>query len=286
MAKTSNEKQTTKKSKRRGDARREERVFVPQSSTNGGLVRALGALGALLLGAGLWAHFYAKSFADDEKLRAVPSYLIAGGALLMGVTIWIGTSSEPPIRVGAPGISVEKGELRRMPWWSVEKIAFDPTSLALVITGHDETGSSWTFQASLKSHAEAASWIIKEALERVPRRVDIAPEVLDTLPSASASAGQKLALEPLQVVGKRCAVTGKTISYEPDARVCARCERVYLERSVPKKCKCGSSLAHLRPKQTDEDADDGEDQADRASHEALDAASAEKLATAGEAAEG
>lgn len=254
-------KQATKKEKRRVQ-RRQERRFVSQASTNATLVRAIGALAAMLLGAGLWAYFYAQSFADDDKLRAVPSYLIAGGAVLMGITIWFGTSSEPPVRVGAPGIAVEKGELRRMPWWAVEKIAFESGSLALLVSGNDEGGADWTFKVPLKAHPEAVAWIVKEAQERVPRTVDVSDELLEKLPPAVPHAGTMIDLEPLQVVGRKDAISGKAISYEPDACVCPRCERVYLKRSVPKKCKCGNSLAHLRPKDADDDATDGVDEVD------------------------
>jgi hypothetical protein len=289
MAKKSKEKQTTKKDKRRGGVRREERRFVPQSATSPALVRTLGALSAFLLGAGLWGYFYAQTFADDEKLKPVPAYLIAAGAVILGITIWVGTSSESPIRVGDPGISVEKGELRRMPWWGVEKITFEPGTLALVITGKDESGLDWTFKVSVKSHPEGVGWLVKEALDRIPRRVDIPDETLEKLPAAAEHAGQKLTLEPLQVVGKKDAITGKTISYEPDARVCPRCERVYYKRSVPKKCKCGNSLVHLRPSDADDedDANDADEQIDdgRTSSERLEAASSKKVAAAGEAAE-
>ena len=246
MSKKTKAKQTSKKDKR--DVRRQERRFVSQAATNPTIVGVAGALSALLLGAGLWAYFYAKSFAEDEQLKVVPSYLIAAGAVVMGITIWIGTSSESPLRVGAPGIAVERGELRRMPWWAVEKILFEPGSLALVITGKDEAGSDWTFKVPVKAHHEAVAWIVKEAQDRVPRRVDIDDDLLEKLPAAHEHAGLRVDLEPLQVVGKKCAVTGKTISYEPDARVCPQCERVYVKASVPKKCRCGTSLVHLRPK--------------------------------------
>lgn len=257
MAKKTKGKQTSKKDKR--GARRQERRFVSQAATNPTVVRLIGALAALALGAGLWAYFYAKSFAEDEKLKAVPSYLIAGGAVLLGITIWIGTSSESPIRVGAPGISVEKGELRRMPWWAVEKILFESGTLALVVVGKDEAGADWTFKVPIKAHPEGAAWIVREALERIPRRVDISDDVLEKLPEAQEHAGQRVDLEPLQVVGKKDAITGKTISYEPDARVCPRCERVYFKRSVPKKCKCGNSLVHLRSKTGEENLDEVEE---------------------------
>lgn len=247
----------TKKEKRRA-GKRQERRFVSQASTNPTIVRGLGAVAALLLGAGIWAYVYSQSFTSDAE-RPIPSYLIAAGAVAMGITIWIGTSAENPVRVGDPGIAVEKGDLRRMPWWGVEKITFEAGSLALAITGTDESNASWSFKVSVKAHPEAVGWIVREALDRIPKRVDIPEETIQKLPAAGEHAGQKLNLEPLQVVGKRCAATGKTISYEPDGRVCPRCERVYAKRSVPKKCKCGNSLEHLRSGLLDDDADTSAD---------------------------
>jgi hypothetical protein len=289
--KSKGKQQASKKDKRRSAVRRQERRFVSQASNNAALVRATSALAALLLGAGAWGYFYAKSFAEDEKLRALPTYLIAAGAVLMGIAIWFGTSSESPVRVGAPGISVEKGELRRMPWWSIERIAFESGSLALVITGKDEAGSDWTFKVPVKAHAEAISWIVKEALDRIPRRVDIPDELLEKLPVAQEHAGTRIDLEPLQVVGKKDAITGKTISYEPDAAVCSRCERVYLKRSVPKKCKCGNSLAHLRPQGLEgevnavDEVDDESSDDDADSEASPSARSSSKSAAAEETAE-
>jgi hypothetical protein len=50
------------------------------------------------------------------------------------------------------------------------------------------------------------------------------------------------------VVGKHCADSGTVIAYEPDARVCPRCERVYHKAHVPETCACGGSLEGLRAK--------------------------------------
>ncbi|MBX3230362.1 MAG: hypothetical protein KIT84_03490 [Labilithrix sp.] len=261
----------TSKKDKRGGTKRQERRFVSQSSTSPALVKGLGAIAALALGAGLYAYFYGQSFNDDAT-KAIPSYVIAAGAVLMGATIWLGTSAENPVRVGAPGISVEKGDLRRMPWWGIDKITFEAGSLSLVVAGRDESNVDWTFKVSVKAHPEAVGWIIREAQDRVPRRVDVPEETLEKLPSAPEHAGQKLDLEPLQVVGKRCAQTGKTISYEPDARVCPRCERVYAKRHVPKKCKCGNSLVHLQPTDVQEEEDDDDDDEDRTSSKKLEAA--------------
>ena len=234
----------TFKTKRKSEPRQERR-FLAQGGTSAMLVNVLGAISALVLGAGAWAYVYAKSFEADERLHAVPAYLVAAGAVLLGITIWLGTSSEAPVRVGAPGVALEKGELRRMPWWAIDKITFDDAAQAVLVRGRDEAGTDLEMKLPRKTHAEAIGWLVKEAQERIPRRVDIAEGTLDELPVASEHAGQRIDLEPLQVVGKKDAITGKMITFEPDARVCPRCERVYAKASVPKKCKCGQSLVHL-----------------------------------------
>jgi len=82
---SSSKKASSKRSE--SSSGRQERRFVSQAGTNVMLVRVLGALSAVALGAGVWGYVYAKSFLEDEKLRALPSYLIAGGAMLLGVTI-------------------------------------------------------------------------------------------------------------------------------------------------------------------------------------------------------
>ena len=253
MTMTDANKDRKKKAKKEAGPKRSERRFVPVASTNPWIVRVLGAIGGLALGAGLYAYFYATgeghTFAKDaeENIRQIPSYLIAGGAVIVGICIWLGTSSEAPIRVGDPGIALEKGETRRMPWWAVEKITWQPGTLCLVVTGRDEVAKDWTFKVPLASHPEAIGWILREARRRIPKKVSIEKGVLAKMPDAAPHAGTKLELEPLQVVGKKCAASGQTISYEPDARVCAQCERVYFKRSVPNKCKCGAAIGHLRP---------------------------------------
>ncbi len=255
-----------KKSKKKAGPKRMDRRFIASSAFSPTLVKVLGALGAMTLGAGLWAYMYGHAFENNEKLTQLPSYLIAAGAVLTGAAIWLGTGSETPLRVGDPGIAMERGEVRRMPWYAISQITFESGNVALVVSGKDESGTSWTFKVPVRAHAEAVGWILKEALARVPKVVDIKDDVLERLPAANPHAGMRLDLEPLQVVGKKDAVSGKLISYEPDARVCERCERVYFKRSVPKRCKCGASLVHLLTaigqEPDDEDEDDEDDDAD------------------------
>lgn len=251
-----------KKSKAKRAPRRQERRFMAVSAHNKLLVRGLGALGAAGMGAGAWAHLYGQAFATDEQ-KAIPVYIVAAGAVLAGVAIWLGTTTEPALRVGDPGIAIERGDLRRMPWHAVQQITWQEGTLSLVVTGRDETGKDLTLKVPLNGHAEAIGWILDEAERRVPKTLEIDDGVLEKLPGASEHAGQRLDLEALQAVGKKCSASGKTISYEPDARICSRCERVFHKASVPKKCKCGASLAHLRSKfATDDEDDTGDDTRD------------------------
>ncbi len=254
----------SKKKKKHEQKRRQERRFYPQSTFSPWLVRTFGALGAATMGAGALG-MYKEMFAADEKLKAIPSYLVAGGAVLTGLAIWLGTSSDPPIRVGAPGIGMDRGEVRRMPWYNVDAITFESGALSLVVVGKDDAGQSWTLKVPVKAQPEAVAWIVDEAQRRIPKKVDISDEMLAKLPRAEEHAGTIIDLEPLQVVGKRCAASGKTISYEPDARICERCERVYFKRSVPKKCKCGADLAHLRDSKGQDETEEEPAETDEAS---------------------
>jgi hypothetical protein len=231
------------KSSKRGKPReRRERRFEPQASTGPNLVYAIGGVGAVAMGAGVWEQFGSLvRDAGPEPLKAAP-YVIAFGALLVGVAIWMGTSGEPAIRVGDGGLAIEKGGLRRMPWYAIERI--DWRGGILRATGKDDLGVAMTVVARIATQPQAAAWIVKEARSRVSAAVDVPQDA--TLPDA-LDAGETLALEPPQVVGKHCAASGKVIAYEPDARVCPRCERVYHRSHVPETCECGASLTELRP---------------------------------------
>jgi len=221
---------------------RRERRFEPLSMSTVRVVYPLGALGAILMGAGAWGQFGSLVHeGGPEPLKMAP-YILAAGAVLVGVAIWIGTSSEPPLRVGSAGIAVERGSLRRMPWHAVERVEWRDETVW--VAGRDDLGAEMQVGASLKSHPQAAAWIVREARERVPAVVDVPEDA--SLPEAHEGAGAVLPLEAPQVVGKHCAASGKVIAYEPDARLCPRCERVYHRTSVPETCECGGSLAEVR----------------------------------------
>ena len=225
---------------------RRERRFLPRATASVGIIYALGALGAALMGAGTWGEF---GWAQRPDVPDTPTsinyspYLLAAGAVLVGIAIWIGTSGEPPLRVGDGGVAFERSGVRRIRWCDVQRIAL--VDGAVKVTGKDEAGADLTVVARLGSHPQAAAWIVKEARERVPTVVDLPEDA--ALPELRASAGESRLVDPPQVVGKHCAASGTVIAYEPDARVCPRCERVYHKAHVPESCACGASLAELRP---------------------------------------
>ena len=240
MAKGS--KKTKGAAKREKPRERRERRFDPRTTTKPPIVYVVGALGALMMGAGTWGQFGGMLQTDaPEPLKFAP-YVLAIGAVLVGIAIWVGTSGEPALRVGDAGLAVDKGGVKRLPWYAIERITWRDETVQVV--GKDDAGVTMTVLARLATQPQAAAWIVKEARERVPNVVDVPEDA--TLPEVQASAGEVRPLEPPQVVGKHCAASGKVIAYEPDARVCPRCERVFHKEHVPDTCECGASLAELQ----------------------------------------
>ena len=237
-------KKTKAGGRERPRERREQR-FEARPNATPLVSHGLGALGALAMGAGAWGQFGSLvTDAGPEPLKGA-AYILFGGSLAVAAAIWLGTSGEPVLRVGDGGIGIEKGQIRRIPWHGVERIEW--RGEAVRVTGKDQSGVAVTLVVPVAKQPQAAAWIVKEARERVPSVVDV-PE--GTVPAAVASVGQAISLDPVQVVGMHCAASDQIISYEPDARVCRRCERVYIKTQVPDTCACGASLADLkaRPK--------------------------------------
>ena len=248
---------TKKKTTKRRD--RKERRFFPESGVNPIAIRVVGAVGAMMLGAGAWGQF---GIAAPEPIKSA-QWLLAAGAAVFGLAIWFSTSGDAVIRVGDGGLGIDRGGmLRRMPWYAVTSVAWDPDAKALVVKGKDEAEKDLVITAKLKSHRAAAARIAKEARARIDDVVDLSDSALEAIGAPSDAEGELLALEPVQVVGKRCAKSRKTIAYEPDARVCPKCERVYHKNFVPKKCACGEAIGHLRDASAPIDEEDEEDEED------------------------
>jgi hypothetical protein len=240
MAKTSKKSKAAKKERR-------ERRFLPQATTSKNVVKAVFGAGAAAMGAGTWAQFGHGLMESELPPYAFGPWLIGAGAVACGLAVWLGTSGERPLRVGAGGIGVESGggQIIRTPWYGVDRIGWDPDTSTLSGRGEDEMGGKTSLTLSPRSHPAAVGWIVKEGRDRIPDKVDV-PEEASGLPEAWAGDGQVLVMEEVQVVGRRCAKTDRIIAYEPDARVCPRCERVYYKLEVPDECECGGSLQGMR----------------------------------------
>jgi hypothetical protein len=230
--------------KKQGKRERTERRFVPQATTNPMIVYVLGGIGALALGGGAWGQFGNLLRKTEIEPYQYAPWILAAGAVLVGVAIWIGTSTEAAIRVGPGGIAEERGQTRRMPWWRVDDVSGDADTL--MVRGHDEAGVEMAVRLSRRAVPGAIAWVVKEARERARDKVELSEAALEAIGKASKDAGEIVPCPPLQLVGRRCAESDKIIAYEPDARVCSRCERVYHKDHVPKTCECGASLEALR----------------------------------------
>ncbi len=215
-------------------AARTERRYEPASSAPPGLFLLALNAGALAAGAG------AVSFLLREKspeLGALTAPLLGAGAAILGVAAALSGVRGARVRVGPAGVAFEKADLVRVPWHGLESLRVEGG--ALLVRGTSSFGAPVSEACSLHTHRDAAAAILAEARARVPSAI------LGEVPAgleARADAGEALALEPLQIAGRRCAASGKPIAFEADGVACARCERVYLAAAKPAACACGADL--------------------------------------------
>lgn len=205
---------------------RQERRYEPKSSV-GSILTLIGAgLGAALAGAGVYAQWLRP---DDIGPHKLAPYILAAGAAILIATAFFGQLTTKPIRVGDAGVALEKdpGEIERIPWHRITRVALQPTALSVQASGTFIT-------VPLSAHPQAAARILAEAKERIPARVD---EVSgDKLEKLDDSAGEVITLEAPQAAGLRCKSSDKLIAFEKDARFCGRCGEIYHKDGVPKRC--------------------------------------------------
>jgi len=221
-----------KKKKKVVKRERKERRFEAQQTRSSTLSVVAGMVGALALGAGVYAQWI------RDPALPYGQYMVAGGALVLGIALWFGDTSGEPIRVGDAGVATEKGsDLIRLAWCDMERIYIERGKLVLA-------GSELTLEIPLASHGKAAAWILKAAVERVPEAMDVKNSQADALPNPTDEDGEFVLIENVQVVGRHCAVSDKAISFERDARLCPVCAQVYHRLHVPKKCvTCGEDIS-------------------------------------------
>jgi hypothetical protein len=208
----------------RRDRQRRERRFAPQWTKRQTASLVAGGLGSALAGAGVWARW------GSEPPHDFAIYLLAAGAVFFGVGTWfLGTGD--PIRVGDAGVATEKGsEIRRLAWCEIERISEQAGSLRI-------EGKQLTLEIPLGVHRLAAAWVLSEAARRVPDIMDVKPSVVERLPTPQPRDGEVMPVTGLQVAGWHCAVSGKAIAFERDARLCPNCGQVYHHTQVPPTCQ-------------------------------------------------
>ena len=224
MAEQRKIRRKTQKKKPGTQRKRRELRFQPKTTQSAWLMFGLGMLGALALGAGVFGQWVKDPPIDYS------AFLVAGGAIGLGIALWAGDLSGVPVRVGDAGIALEKaGDVVRMAWCAIERISVDGGQLVA-------KGDDLTFSIPIAAHPQATAWILKEGVQRIPNAVDVKRRAIKELPKPDPEAGEELKVEGIQVAGRHCRESDVLISFERDARLCPNCCEVYHRQHVPKVC--------------------------------------------------
>jgi hypothetical protein len=214
----------TKKGKKTKRTRKERR-FVGEQTYASKLTTSVGMFGALGLGAGVYAQWV-----SENPGKSAP-YLLVAGALLLGGSLYYGDHGTLPLRVGDAGIAIERGkEIERVAWCDLERVHVKDGKLRL------EAKGGQTFDIVIDAHPKGVSRILAEGTRRVPGAMDVKKSAVSSVPEPREDDGELLVVESVQVAGRECAASGKTIAFERDARLCPQCCQVYLKDVVPKVC--------------------------------------------------
>jgi hypothetical protein len=212
------------KKKKKAKRERKERRFSPEQTYSSGSAVIVGMVGALAAGAGVWGQWI------SETPHSYSPFLFGGGAVALGAALWFGDAGAVPVRIGDAGIALERGsELTRLAWCDLETIEVVGKQLIA-------RGKNVSFGIPIAAHPKAVAWILAEGTRRVPDVMNVKQSELKTLPEPKDLDGELVPLEGVQVAGRQCAASNKTIAFERDARLCPNCAQVYLKDEVPKKC--------------------------------------------------
>jgi predicted Zn-ribbon and HTH transcriptional regulator len=211
---------------------RHERRYAPTSSNALRFSLAVAGVSAAVMGAGVVGRFF------RETPHPYGVYLISGGALAMAGVLLVAPQFPSPVRVGDAGIGIEESKevISRLGWNRVDRIFAEDSVLVV-------EGAGKTLRFNLEMHPEAIPAIIKEALDRISKKVELNDSQQQHFGTYSKTAGESIKLDELQVIGTTCKASGELITYEPDARLCPKCGEVYHKSSVPTKCEtCKAEL--------------------------------------------
>jgi hypothetical protein len=226
-------KEKNRGKKKSGGQRRQERRFIAEANYASQVSTAIGMVGSLLLGAGVWGQWVR----DEPKSYALYLVLI-GGAMLIA-SLWQSSRGANPIRVGDAGVALEqRSDLRRIPWYQMQSVSMKGEALCLSLEG-----TLGEVLIPLGAHPKAIAKIVQEAAVRIPARLELSPNQHQTLPKLNEYDGEVMPIDSLQIAGTKCLHCDQVIVLERDARLCPACGAVYNSGHVPQQCKsCGGSL--------------------------------------------
>jgi hypothetical protein len=226
-------KRSTGRALRRLSDSFEERRFAPAAGTRDYIWVVLTSLGGIGLGVGAYAIFL-----RDDSLPPAPwtNYVLAAGVTLVAAYFLLGRSAQRPIRVGELGVAFEdEDKVSRVAWWQITSVDLDAGALRLKTKGKTHT-------IPVADNAAAVRRILREAMKRIPNRVEVDEARIEGLP-ASGEKGELLKAEPPQITGMECRSSSQALTFEKDVRLCGRCGVPYHKAGVPPRCpECGRRL--------------------------------------------
>lgn len=228
-----------KKKKKKAAAVREERWFTPVMTNRRKMFLGAGGLGALVLGAGVYAQFRQQLIATADGPMPNGSYILGAGALILAALVLTFPEAPREVGVGDGGVAEldASGAARRIYWCDVKKISIADGVLTVQAKNAE-------IKLRVEEHPAAAAWIVREALRRVEDVVKVGEAEQKALGDASADAGEVAEVPPPQIAGRRCKESGAPITYEEDARLCVTCGETYHKDHVPEECgTCGAKIA-------------------------------------------
>jgi hypothetical protein len=211
-----------------------ERRFEPKTGQH----EVLGVVAMSLGGVAFGLSAYALVFRDEAlPPLTYPPYVLAAGVVMVAYYVLFGRQGLSTLRVGELGVALEGDDrVVRTGWYQIERISLAADQLRL------ETGGK-PITIPLLSHGAAARSLVAEALQRIPKRVDLDEEDLEQVGRPRDSEGQPVGAEPLQVTQLTCLASDRPLSVEEDVRMCRRCGALYHRSAVPRRCvACGKKL--------------------------------------------
>ena len=228
-----------KKKKKKAAVAREERWFTPILSSRRKMFFAAGGVGALVLGAGVYAQFRQQIIASADGPMPNGAYILGVGAVILAGLVLTFPDAAREVAVGDGGVAEldANGAAKRIFWCDVKKVELVGGVLSV-------KSKNAEIKLALEEHAAAAAWVLEEANARVEEVVKISDDDQRVIGPADKSAGEVAEVPPPQIAGRRCKESGSPITYEEDARLCAKCGETYHKDHVPEECgSCGAKIA-------------------------------------------